>query len=221
MGWPTPNRSHFKAADQWASGLASGEGPGWLTRAVPQGPLLTLQLAPAQLRQRALPRLDPALALCPGDLVITGLLCLLQLVCVHSQLTLQLSLLPHSVALFKDREAALDRQRVNSENALQDATSPNAHQLHPHRAAGHPGGALAGLARGARGGRRHGRLDPAGAGLCGGGAAVAGAAAQCAGEHQGGGGSAAAASARHWAGGGVGSAGVWRDQARGAGIGGL
>jgi len=29
VGWPTPNRSHFKLADQWASGLASGEGPGW------------------------------------------------------------------------------------------------------------------------------------------------------------------------------------------------
>ena len=78
VGWPTPNRSHFKAADQWATGSASGEGPGWLTRAVPQGPLLALcpggcaameggeelalQLAPAQLRQRALPRLDPELA---------------------------------------------------------------------------------------------------------------------------------------------------------------
>ena len=42
VGWPTPNRSHFKAADQWATGSASGEGPGWLTRAVPQGPLLAL-----------------------------------------------------------------------------------------------------------------------------------------------------------------------------------
>ena len=113
MGWPTPNRSHFKAADQWASGLASGEGPGWLTRAVPQGALLTPQRAPAQLRQRALPRLDPALALCPGDLFITGLLPLLQLVCVRSQLPLQLSLLPLAVAVFKDREAALDHQRDN------------------------------------------------------------------------------------------------------------
>ena len=37
VGWPTPNRSHFKAADQWATGSASGERPGWLTRAVPQG----------------------------------------------------------------------------------------------------------------------------------------------------------------------------------------
>jgi uncharacterized protein (DUF1501 family) len=78
VGWPKPNRSHFKAADQWATGSASGEGPGWLTRAVPQGPLLALgpggcaameggevlalQLAPAQLRQRALPGLDPELA---------------------------------------------------------------------------------------------------------------------------------------------------------------
>lgn len=74
VGWPRPNCSHFKAADQWATGFASVEGPGWLTRALPQGPLLALgpgacaamevalQLAPAQLRQRPLQALDPNLA---------------------------------------------------------------------------------------------------------------------------------------------------------------
>jgi uncharacterized protein (DUF1501 family) len=46
VGWPVPNRSHFKAMDQWSSGLASGEGPGWLAAALDQraaaGPLLAL-----------------------------------------------------------------------------------------------------------------------------------------------------------------------------------
>lgn len=92
VGWPKPNRSHFKAADQWATGSPSGEGPGWLTRAVPQGPLLALgpggcaameggevlalQLAPAQLQQRSLPGLDPALA--GGNPVLRQLLALEQ-----------------------------------------------------------------------------------------------------------------------------------------------
>lgn len=30
VGWPRPNRSHFKAADQWATSSPSGEGTGWL-----------------------------------------------------------------------------------------------------------------------------------------------------------------------------------------------
>lgn len=46
VGWPEPNRSHFKAMDQWATGTASGEGPGWLAAALDRrgsaGPLLSL-----------------------------------------------------------------------------------------------------------------------------------------------------------------------------------
>ncbi|SBO44332.1 Twin-arginine translocation pathway signal sequence domain protein [Cyanobium sp. NIES-981] len=34
VGWPQPNRSHFKAMDQWATGSASGEGPGWFAAAL-------------------------------------------------------------------------------------------------------------------------------------------------------------------------------------------
>jgi uncharacterized protein (DUF1501 family) len=72
VGWPRPNRSHFKAADQWATASPSGEGPGWLAAAFDQrratGPLvalgpsgcpameggevLALQLTPPQLRGR-------------------------------------------------------------------------------------------------------------------------------------------------------------------------
>jgi len=33
VGWPDPIRSHFKAADQWATGSTSGEGMGWLADA--------------------------------------------------------------------------------------------------------------------------------------------------------------------------------------------
>ena len=33
VGWPEPIRSHFKAADQWATGSTSGEGMGWLADA--------------------------------------------------------------------------------------------------------------------------------------------------------------------------------------------
>ena len=33
VGWPDPNRSHFKAADQWATGSVSGEGIGWIAGA--------------------------------------------------------------------------------------------------------------------------------------------------------------------------------------------
>ena len=46
LGWPMPNRSHFKAMDQWATGKASAEGPGWLAAAMDQrlmaGPLVAL-----------------------------------------------------------------------------------------------------------------------------------------------------------------------------------
>jgi uncharacterized protein (DUF1501 family) len=78
VGWPQPSRSHFKAAAMWATGNPDGEGPGWLTRAYPEGPLvalgpggcaameggqaLVLQLGPAQLRGRQRQALDPALA---------------------------------------------------------------------------------------------------------------------------------------------------------------
>ncbi len=82
VGWPTPNRSHFKATDQWASGQPSGEGPGWLAVALRQrgtaGPLvalgpegsaalegtdrLSLQMSPALLQGQATLPPDPALA---------------------------------------------------------------------------------------------------------------------------------------------------------------
>ena len=73
VGWSSPKRSHFKAADQWAVGDPSGEGAGWLARAYAtrdqSGPLvaldpagcaameggkqLALQLGTAQLRGRS------------------------------------------------------------------------------------------------------------------------------------------------------------------------
>jgi uncharacterized protein (DUF1501 family) len=79
VGWPRPNRSHFQAADQWATADPSGEGPGWLAAALDQrqhpGPLLALgptgcpaleggralalQLDPAQLAAAAPAQLDP------------------------------------------------------------------------------------------------------------------------------------------------------------------
>ena len=72
VGWPRPNRSHFKATDQWATASPSGEGSGWLAAAFDQrqhpGPLLALgpagcpameggetlaiQLSPAELQGR-------------------------------------------------------------------------------------------------------------------------------------------------------------------------
>ncbi len=46
VGWPKPNRSHFKAMDQWATGSPSGTGMGWLAAAMDQrgssGPLVAL-----------------------------------------------------------------------------------------------------------------------------------------------------------------------------------
>ncbi|MFN9546224.1 MAG: DUF1501 domain-containing protein [Cyanobacteriota bacterium] len=82
VGWPDPNRSHFKAMDQWATGSASGEGPGWLAAALDQrgspGPLLalgptgstsleggaaqSLNLAPENLRERSPRVMEPELA---------------------------------------------------------------------------------------------------------------------------------------------------------------
>jgi len=79
VGWPRPNRSHFKAADQWATGSPAGEGPCWIAAAFDQrraaGPLvalgpagstaleggevLALQLAPAQLHGRLAIPLEP------------------------------------------------------------------------------------------------------------------------------------------------------------------
>ena len=73
VGWASPRRSHFKAADQWAVGDPSGEGAGWLAKAygagAGSGPLvaldasgcvameggsrLALQLGPEQLRLRS------------------------------------------------------------------------------------------------------------------------------------------------------------------------
>ncbi len=82
VGWPDPNRSHFKAVDQWASGQPSGDGSGWLARAFEQagskGPLvaldpltssaiegtslLSLQLSTAAFSRRTLQAPDPSLA---------------------------------------------------------------------------------------------------------------------------------------------------------------
>jgi uncharacterized protein (DUF1501 family) len=80
VGWPRPNRSHFKAADQWATATPTGEGTGWLAAALDRhqhpGPLLALgpagclameggkalalQLSPAELRGRPGARFEPA-----------------------------------------------------------------------------------------------------------------------------------------------------------------
>jgi uncharacterized protein (DUF1501 family) len=82
VGWPRPNRSHFKAADQWATASPSGEGSGWLAAALDQrrdpGPLLALgpagcpameggealalQLSPAELHGRRGASFDRAAA---------------------------------------------------------------------------------------------------------------------------------------------------------------
>jgi uncharacterized protein (DUF1501 family) len=82
VGWPRPNRSHFKATDQWSKGTTSGLGPGWLAagldRRRSRGPLVALdpsgssaleggravalQMAPALLNGRLSPRLDPVQA---------------------------------------------------------------------------------------------------------------------------------------------------------------
>jgi uncharacterized protein (DUF1501 family) len=82
VGWPRPNRSHFKAADQWATASPTGEGAGWLAAALDRrqqsGPLLALgpagcpameggqalalQLSPAELRGRPGASFDPQAA---------------------------------------------------------------------------------------------------------------------------------------------------------------
>jgi len=67
VGWPTSNRSHFTAADQWATGSASDEGPGGCA-AMEGGGVLALQLAPAQAGQWEIERLRRELApLPPGQ----------------------------------------------------------------------------------------------------------------------------------------------------------
>jgi uncharacterized protein (DUF1501 family) len=82
VGWSRPNRSHFKAADQWATASPAGEGIGWLAAALDQrrdpGPLLALgpagcpameggealalQLSPAELHGRRGASFDPSAA---------------------------------------------------------------------------------------------------------------------------------------------------------------
>lgn len=82
VGWPEPNRSHFKAVDQWATGESSGEGTGWLARAFEtagsKGPLvaldpltssaiegtslISLQLHSAAFRPRSFEAPDPSVA---------------------------------------------------------------------------------------------------------------------------------------------------------------
>ena len=80
VGWSQPNRSHFKASDQWATARLDGEGAGWLARAFDagrnDGPLvalhasgsaameggenaMALQLSNAQFRRRSLDALNP------------------------------------------------------------------------------------------------------------------------------------------------------------------
>lgn len=79
VGWDQPNRSHFKASDQWATARLDGVGAGWLARAFDagrtNGPLvalhasgcaameggeaLALQLSHAQLRRRSSDALNP------------------------------------------------------------------------------------------------------------------------------------------------------------------
>ncbi len=94
VGWPKPNRSHFKAIDQWSTGLASGEGPGWLATAFQKagspgplvalspegsaalegGPSLSLQLNLATLTAPALVMPDPSAA--GGNQILRRLLAL-------------------------------------------------------------------------------------------------------------------------------------------------
>ena len=76
VGWQHPNRSHFKATDQWATANASGEGAGWLAQAIEsQGlnyPLIGLgptgsksieggKTMALQINKRAMSREDPTL----------------------------------------------------------------------------------------------------------------------------------------------------------------
>lgn len=37
VGWAKPNRSHFRAQDQWATGTQAGDGDGWFAAAVARG----------------------------------------------------------------------------------------------------------------------------------------------------------------------------------------
>ena len=82
VGWPKPNRSHFKAMDQWATASPSGTGIGWLAAAMDQrgsgGPLvalgpsgstaleggrgMNLQISPAMLHDQEAQFADPSRA---------------------------------------------------------------------------------------------------------------------------------------------------------------
>lgn len=82
VGWPQPNRSHFRAMDQWATASPSGEGPGWLAAALDRqrrpGPLValgpsgslgieggrapSLQMSPSQLQRGLDGNQDPTRA---------------------------------------------------------------------------------------------------------------------------------------------------------------
>ena len=102
VGWSRPNRSHFKASDQWAVGDPSGQGAGWLARAfgtrARSGPLvalnatgcaameggspLALQLGSAQLQNRPL--------LTPNKLTMEASPVLRQMIALESAMTLEL-----------------------------------------------------------------------------------------------------------------------------------
>lgn len=80
VGWPQPNRSHFRAMDQWSTASMAGDGPGWLaiatdrrrspgplvaldpsgSRALDGGKALSVQLSPSQLAAAPGLDLDPA-----------------------------------------------------------------------------------------------------------------------------------------------------------------
>lgn len=82
VGWPQPNRSHFRAMDQWSTASMAGDGPGWLaiatdrrrspgplvaldpsgSRALDGGKALSVQLSPSQLAAAPGLDLDPSRA---------------------------------------------------------------------------------------------------------------------------------------------------------------
>ncbi len=118
VGWPRPNRSHFKAADQWATASPRGEGMGWMAAALDQrrhpGPLLALgpagclameggealalQLSPAELRGRPGARFDPEEA--AGNAVLRQMLALEQAGALQLQnLRRELAPLPPGLAI--------------------------------------------------------------------------------------------------------------------------
>jgi uncharacterized protein (DUF1501 family) len=118
VGWPRPNRSHFKAADQWATASPSGEGTGWLAAALDRqrhpGPLLALgpagclameggealalQLSPAELRGRPAASFDPEEA--AGNALLRQMLALEQAGALQLQrLRRELAPLPPGLAI--------------------------------------------------------------------------------------------------------------------------